>query len=289
MEAHANERTADADKAERRSFPRHAVDCAATVTPLSGAGRIAGRMVDLSLGGCRLSTPERVAVGILSRVEVAFQLRGITFRIVGVTAGTRTGRSFGIRFVELPARRAEELAEVIAEVSAAPAAGSPAMRRLPEPTASASPAPPEKFAESVQPAKPAPAPTSSVTPAPADRRAHNRHQVDTRVNLTLIKGAICMPGYILNLSQGGCRLRTDERFNVGIYARVEAEFFLHGLPFRLAGVSQAIMDRNTIGIHFLDMSDRKREQLTELIAEIAEAERKPAAQKSALPSAPAAS
>ncbi len=90
-----------------------------------------------------------------------------------------------------------------------------------------------------------------------------------------------MPGHILNLSQGGCRLRTDERFNVGIYARVEAEFYLHGLPFRLAGVSQAIMDRNTIGVRFIDMSERKREQLTELIAEIHEAEQERPLQRSA--------
>jgi hypothetical protein len=105
-----------------------------------------------------------------------------------------------------------------------------------------------------------------------DRRASNRHAVDTRANLILVKGAIRMGGQILNLSLGGCRLRTDQRFNVGIYTRVEAEFYLHGLPFRVGGVSQAILDKNTIGIRFLDMSERRRDQLKELMAEIAEAE-----------------
>ena len=66
----------------------------------------------------------------------------------------------------------------------------------------------------------------------------------------------------------GCRIVTEEPFNVGIYVRVEAEFFLHGLPFRLGGVSQAIINKKTIGVRFLDMSDRKREQLAELIEEI---------------------
>jgi c-di-GMP-binding flagellar brake protein YcgR len=84
-----------------------------------------------------------------------------------------------------------------------------------------------------------------------------------------------MPGRILNLSLGGCRIRTEERFNVGIYVRVEAEFYLHGLPFRVGGVSQAILDKNTIGVRFLDMSGRRREQLEELIAEIAEAAQEP--------------
>jgi hypothetical protein len=106
---------------------------------------------------------------------------------------------------------------------------------------------------------------------PAERRSHGRHPVDTRANLLLIKTNITMPGQILNLSQGGCRLRTDERFSVGIFVRVETEFYLHGLPFRIAGVTQAIMDKHTLGVRFLDMSDRRRQQLTELIAEIQEA------------------
>jgi hypothetical protein len=59
---------------------------------------------------------------------------------------------------------------------------------------------------------------------------------------------------------------------VGIYVRVEAEFYLHGLPFRLGGVSQAIIDKHTIGLRFLDVSERKRSQLAELMAEIADDE-----------------
>lgn len=75
-------------------------------------------------------------------------------------------------------------------------------------------------------------------------------------------------GRILDLSLSGCRIQTDERFPVGIYTRVETEFRLHGLPFRLGGVVQAIHDRKTVGIRFLDFSDRKRQQVEELIADI---------------------
>lgn len=105
-----------------------------------------------------------------------------------------------------------------------------------------------------------------------ERRSSPRHAVDTSANLFLVKSGIAMSGKILNLSQGGCRLRTQERFQVGIYVRVEMEFYLHGLPFRLPGVTQSIQDQNTLGVRFLEMSERRREQLTELIAEIAEAE-----------------
>jgi len=272
------------DVRERRSFPRYAVDCPATITPLAGSGTIKGRMVDLSRGGCRLMMPERVTIGILARVEVQFQLRGIAFRVVGVTAGTRTSKSFAVRFLDLPRRREEELSEVLAEVAALAAEGHTEQKSEPaaisrdaDPAVAALPAvvrPPaatleEKDAKAVHRAT-----SSQPMPVKAmvDRRASNRHTVDTRVNLILVKGAIRMTGQILNLSLGGCRVRTDERFNVGIYTRLEAEFYLHGLPFRVGGVSQAILDKNTIGVRFLDMSDRRRNQLSELMAEIAEAE-----------------
>jgi hypothetical protein len=272
---------------ERRAFPRYPVDCPASLVLLSGGGVISGQMLDLSRGGCRLSTPKRIEIGILVRTEICFQLRGISFRIVGVTAGTRTGRSFAVRFLDMPRRAAAELVEVLEEIAAAPPTPVP-----PNPVPIAKPsavpvitAPSEiapiatpaaaiagKTAETASPAPVNASPATPIQSASSNRRSHRRHDVDTRANLTLIRGAICMAGHILNLSQGGCRLRTDEPFNVGIHTRVEAQFFLHGEPFLLAGVSQAIMDRNTIGVRFLDMSERKRDQLTELIAEIREAE-----------------
>jgi c-di-GMP-binding flagellar brake protein YcgR len=84
-------------------------------------------------------------------------------------------------------------------------------------------------------------------------------------------------GRIQDISAGGCRIRTAEPFPVGIYTRVETEFRVEGLPFRLGGVIQSIHDRGRflVGIRFLDMSERKREQLAMLIEEIDElAERK---------------
>ena len=43
---------------------------------------------------------------------------------------------------------------------------------------------------------------------------------------------------------------------------------MNGLPFRLAGVTQAIYDPFQVGIRFLNLSERMREQLKELIEEI---------------------
>jgi PilZ domain len=101
-----------------------------------------------------------------------------------------------------------------------------------------------------------------------ERRTQARQPVDTAAIIFLIKIGSRLPGRIVDLSLGGCRIHTDERFPLGIYTRVETEFRLEGLPFRLGGVIQAIHDCNTVGIRFLDLSDRKRRQVQELIDEI---------------------
>jgi c-di-GMP-binding flagellar brake protein YcgR len=113
--------------------------------------------------------------------------------------------------------------------------------------------------------------------AKRDRRAQARHPVDTAAAILLIKIGSRLRGRIEDLSASGCRILCDERFPVGIYTRVETEFCLEGLPFRLGGVIQAIHDRRTVGIRFLDMSGRKREQIEQLIVEIEQVGAKPLA------------
>jgi c-di-GMP-binding flagellar brake protein YcgR len=103
-----------------------------------------------------------------------------------------------------------------------------------------------------------------------DRRAYPRLPVDATAAVFFIDVRAQIAGRILDISLGGCRIRAQQRFPVGIYRRVETEFKLDGMPFRLAGVVQAVHDRFTIGIRFLDMSSRKRDQLAQLMADIEE-------------------
>lgn len=105
-------------------------------------------------------------------------------------------------------------------------------------------------------------------PPPAERRAHSRHAVDTTANIFLVRTGSRLSGRIVDLSIGGCRIFCDQRFPVGIFTRIEAEFRIEGITFRLGGVVQGIYDRRIVGIRFLDMSHRKREQLEQLIEEI---------------------
>ncbi len=119
QQAHQDRPAERTEGPDRRAYPRYAVDCAAIVFPVSGSGQIHGRLSDLSLGGCRVAAEHRYTAGILVRVEVQFQLRGIAFRIVGVTAGSRDAKSFAIRFLDMSMRRRQELADVLEEVAAA--------------------------------------------------------------------------------------------------------------------------------------------------------------------------
>lgn len=108
----------------------------------------------------------------------------------------------------------------------------------------------------------------SAPAAPAHRRKETRQSVDSSALLHLVTIGLTFSGRILDLSLHGCCLQTDQPFPLGIYRRVETEFQLHGLPVRLAGVTQSIHDRRTLGIRFLDVSPRKLEQLQQLIREI---------------------
>jgi hypothetical protein len=98
--------------------------------------------------------------------------------------------------------------------------------------------------------------------------------VDSAATVFLVDLRIRVPGRVVDVSLGGCRIKSPERFPVGIYRRVEVEFTLDGLPFRLAGVVQSLHDPHTIGIRPLDLSERKREQLTALTEELEEAEQR---------------
>jgi c-di-GMP-binding flagellar brake protein YcgR len=114
-------------------------------------------------------------------------------------------------------------------------------------------------------------PRDARTPAPKpEHRKEPRHLIDASAVLYLVGMGSKMHGRVLDLSLGGCCICTNERFPLGIFRRVETEFHLQGLAFRLAGVTQSIHDRRLVGVRFLDVSERKRAQLAQLIKEIQE-------------------
>ena len=286
---------------ERRSQPRFAVDEDATLVMVNAGATISGRMFEISRDGCRVRTAGRHPIAAPALIEIIFKVNGIAFRLGGVIEWIEHEKVAGIRFGAMALRRRETLEELLAEMGAeeqaraaaqALAEGTGGMpKEAAGPAASASgcvePVPRKSLTgpsaaerRSIEPAAPAPTinesrpaaqPAPRVRPASKrERRQEVRHTVDTRAMVFLIDVRAQISGRILDVSMSGCRIRTDERFPVGIYRRVETEFKVDGLPFRLGGVVQGLHDRFTVGIRFLDMSPRKRDQLGQLMEEIAE-------------------
>jgi hypothetical protein len=255
-----------------RSIARHDVDAEAEVLLVGRASTHPCRIVDLSLQGCRVRTKERFPVGAAVRVEVSFKVRGLALRFSGVTQWTDGRKLAGIRFAGVAARRMEELVEALGEVEAENAAKAESAEAAALKPVDGAAAEAQGLGKPQGTSGPA-AGSAHIKPARSERRVQSREAVDTSAVIHLINIASRLPGQIVDLSLDGCRIRVEQRFPVGIYTRVETEFFLEGLPFRLGGVTQAIHDRErrNVGIRFLDMSERRREQLVQLIAEIREA------------------
>lgn len=275
---------------ERRSEPRYSVDEDSVVLFLGYGAPQPARLVDLSQEGCRLRTEARVSARPRLPVEVFFKVKGISFRFRGALQWTDGHNLVGVRFVDMIPRHIVNLANAISEMQETSAARAEAVNRLVaeqeapgpaqggkkelagdrnrQPVAGAA----GKSAEAARGATPsvpaAAGPQTAKPPARRERRAQTRHEVDTSASILLVRIGCTLRGRILDLSLSGCRIRTDEHFPVGIYTRVETEFRLEGLPFRLGGVIQVIHDCRTVGIRFLDLSERKRQQVTELIGEI---------------------
>jgi hypothetical protein len=293
---------------ERRAHPRYPVDVCAALLLVNHGRSIAGQMIEVSESGCRLRTPFPFTAGIKTQVEIAFRIHGRAFRFDGVVEWAQA-RHVGVRFVDVPLRRRLELFDLLLESEADLAAQAAAKVFAAQPLSKspsrtgAQPAhnPTDRktkiqpFAESAQPGKlphagsdpqmnatrqPLPEQTDSASSSSHvqhqashrgyDRRTQTRVAVDTSVDMILIHVGCRLPGRIQDMSVGGCRIHTDEPFPVGIFTRVETEFRLQGLPFRLIGVIQAVHDqqRQIVGVRFLDMSARKREQVEQLIKEI---------------------
>lgn len=285
---------------ERRSDLRYSVDEDSIVLFVGHGAPQEAHLVDLSQDGCRLRTTEPITARSRLPVEVFFTIEGISFRFRSVLQWTDGHHLVGIRFVNSMPQRLVELASVICKMEKTAAARAdlvnlliakhkaeqstgrqatvwadapgqvgerghvgdsghvgergrvPAAKKLTRLLDFA----PLSRAEGMQPA------------TGRERRGHARHELDTTAMILLPNVESSLHGHILDLSLTGCRIRTDERFPVGIYTRVETDFRPQGLPFRLGGVIQAIHDRNIVGIRFLDINEQKREQVSGLIGEI---------------------
>ena len=239
---------------ERRSWERYGFG-EAQGKLLYGHAAMSCRFIDISLGGCCVRTEKRFAAGALAKLEVLFDLHGMPQRIAGITQWTGKGNELGIRFVHATPQAKNQFAALLTGLIDETAAAA-----VKEAVATAASAPVQsQLAGSVQ--------AADVSKA-GEHSAVESAQDESQAVVHFLKDGSQIAGSVVNLSLEGCTLQLVRAFNLGIYVRVEISFHVRGLTFQLAGVSQEIYDKHTVGFRFLDVSRRRREELAQAIEEM---------------------
>jgi hypothetical protein len=104
-----------------------------------------------------------------------------------------------------------------------------------------------------------------------DREQRNRdRRIFERYGLENPKGSLKYNGDktpcdIVDVSLGGCCIRTETRFVAGNLAQVQVEMPIHGMLLRMAGITQWTSRNNLVGIRFIHPSQRSKNELAGLL------------------------
>jgi len=238
-------------------------------------------VVDISLSGCCLRTMEAFKAGALAHVRVVVPIFGMLLNIWGITQWTRREGLIGVRFIHPGIQSKNQLAALLTclvdrsatdLVSAAVAgtlqSGMPAIV-LERPLAQVECEKQSPSTEEEEFQAPAPARPRRERPGlDGDHKAQDLEEGEYPAVLHFLKDDSQLAGNMVDLSLEGCMVGMNEPFARGTRIRVEVEFEMRGLHFRLLGVTKAIHGKRTVEILFLEMSRRKREDLTQVISEL---------------------
>jgi hypothetical protein len=276
-------RTRDARFRDRRAYERYEINAPGGCLNYKGAS-FPCEIVDVSLSGCCVRTEGKFHPGNLANVEVVFPILGMVLRMVGTTQWLTRQNLIGIRFFHANSRSKNQLAglltglvdqsvteEIRAAVVASARSGTTALdvefpdEWLLKPTA----------APVLQQQNKEAPPATTPVEKPARQSKHsvlNRDGDSWPAILRLLKDGSHQNGAIIGLSLDECTVQTASPFVAGLYARVEVDFQMRGLPFLLSGVTEDVRNRCSVDIRFIEMSHRKQGELRELIEELKEAE-----------------
>ena len=91
-------------------------DSPAVLQLVADGAVLAGNVLDVSQDGCLVQLPRAFPVRIGAQAEVDFRLRGLQFRLPGMTREMHGERLVEIRFTEMSRRKREDLSQVIMEM-----------------------------------------------------------------------------------------------------------------------------------------------------------------------------
>jgi hypothetical protein len=285
---------------EQRKYLRFPVEGEAMLFAPQLESAICCHMIDLGFEGCRLRRTDDAPIQLGMTVEIAFRLAGTLFRFPGTIQWSAKGTILGLYFTKISESHKNELSDLLSgmheemearekeardkEVRDKEVRDKDKQEPEQESVAQAAPTEPQESSQAnTLHLVPSPAQNQAADSAPPDRsgpprrrerREHERHDIDSLARVLFLSIHTRVAGKVIDLSLGGCRIRAQQPIPVGAYRRVEVEFMVDGLPLLLPGVTQSLHDKFTIGIRFVEMTDRKRSQLQTVIDELDEKNKK---------------
>ena len=107
-------------------------------------------------------------------------------------------------------------------------------------------------------------------PTSLNRRANRRRRCNGLAQLYLLPGGGKLVGSVIDLSLGGCCIKTQNKVDIQTGGRVEVHLRIKGNVVQLAGVLCNVRKGSLLGIQFSNVSQRKELQIRDLIAELFE-------------------
>jgi hypothetical protein len=251
---------------ERRAHERHSLGDASGELYYRGV-KYPCALINVGMGGCCVATPRRFTGGALAHVEVVLPVCGMVLRLVGTTIWANEDNRLGVRFLHPSAKSKNQVAGLIScliDQVAAAAVQEEAARKEAEAAAAA--------AALLQQDGDL---TSAEAIAAADRHVHGeqrriRSYVPGEWPAVLRSAALQLhaPGALADISLNGCVFRTSKTLTVPRNSNLEIEFEIRALHFRLAARAVVIYNPFTVGLHFEDLGDRRREELSQMLDEL---------------------
>jgi hypothetical protein len=275
----------------RRSHERHALEEVRGTLVYRGVAAPC-RVVDISLGGCRIRVQGPMLPNALEYVELKLRMHGDLLHLGGTTRWRKQGNLIGVHFIFSSVQSRSKLSELLeslvrrdaAKASSdcpAPAEARPSGPALSssDPCAISAPTP-ETEIDCEEPSERTEAPTllESLSSDPIDQPAPGECAVEGRAAGSalvrfLTDGSERMAD-VCDLSLDGCRLHFDMRSKLSGARLVEIQF-RRPHPFAVAGFAAVTADPRILAVEFLGESLKKREEIEALIAEEAESQNVP--------------
>ncbi len=103
-----------------------------------------------------------------------------------------------------------------------------------------------------------------MSDAPQERRRQQRIRVEFRVTLSFASGKISGEGKLLNVSQGGCAIESNQSLKAGDYVSLRIHPPDQGPPIAVESAAVRWVRGRDFGVEFVKIRPGELERLTQL-------------------------